>query len=96
MHKFQGNLVHPDWIEDGGYFWNGKTYIGIIDDDESRLYYVPDTLTEMLKSELKTRVIDQQSNTQVTDKITNKDGSLMNEQELKEYIDQWWTEKVEN
>jgi hypothetical protein len=94
MHRVQGSLNHPDWIEDGGYFWNGSTYLAVISDDSRRNYYVPDTLVELTKSDLLNRLIERQYSDIVSDKITNSSNEMMSTDELSEYVDQWWSKNV--
>lgn len=96
MHRIDGALVHPDWIEDGGYFWNGSTYLAVIHDDSERNYYVPDTLVEFNKEDVLSRLIERQHNNIVTDKITNSSDEIMSDYELSEYVDQWWFKNVED
>lgn len=53
-HKVNGQVVTPEFIEFGGFFFNptNRTYIGVIDEDSSKDYYVPDTLVELTKEQL--------------------------------------------
>ena len=50
----------PSWVEDGGYFMDpdAKTMIGWSPDLVDRDYYVPDSVTELTRAELKTRLRD--------------------------------------
>jgi len=60
LHKTEKGMRTPEWISDGGY-WNdpdNHTYIGWTPDENSREYYVPDTVTELTVEELKARVLD--------------------------------------
>ena len=65
MHKnANGNLITPDFIEDGGYFQDGTTkeMIGLVDAD--REYWIPDTtkdtpagvLSQLTRAELDARM----------------------------------------
>lgn len=58
-HKIDGKLVTPEFIEFGNFFYNpsDRTYIGVIDEEASKDYYVPDTLQELTKEELIQRQI---------------------------------------
>lgn len=94
LHRVQGNLIHPDWVEDPGYFWNGLTYIGVIPDDQSRIYYIPDTLVEISKSDLINRLVLRQSDESNTERLTDAAGTLLTEPEIAEYVNQWWLDKV--
>jgi len=94
MHRVSGALVHPEWVEDGGYFWNGSTYIAIIPDDQSRNYYVPDTLEELSKDDLINRLLEIQTNESLSDKYTNIDGSRMTSEEIIDFVNQWWDKNV--
>lgn len=96
MHRVQGALTHPDWVENGGHFWNGSTYIAIIPNYDQRNYYVPDTLVELSKADVLNRLIERQHSDIVTDKITNLLNQMMSDNELSNYVDQWWAENVED
>ena len=53
----EGQIVNPEWLTYSGFFYNSadKTYIGVIDDEDDREYYVPDTVSVLTKLELITR-----------------------------------------
>lgn len=48
----------PEWVTNGGSFYNpaNHTYITYIPDD--RQYWIPDTLTELTKDEVEQRALD--------------------------------------
>jgi hypothetical protein len=94
MHRVQGSLNHPDWVEDGGHFWNGSTYLAVIPDDSQRNYYIPDTLIELNKADVLARLIERQHSDIVSDKITNSFNEIMSNNELADYVDQWWSTNV--
>jgi hypothetical protein len=52
------SMKAPEWIEDGGYFYNPVTheYIGWSPDLNARKYYVPDTVETYTLAELTTYV----------------------------------------
>ena len=53
----KGGMAAPLWVEDGGY-WSSpidNTKVGWAKPDASREYYLPDTVTELTKSNLVTR-----------------------------------------
>lgn len=53
-HKIDGQIVMPEFVEFGGFFFDPKTktYIGVIDEDEECEYYVPNTLKMLTKEQL--------------------------------------------
>lgn len=53
----KGGATAPLWVDDGGYHTSpiDKTKIGWVLPEANREYYVPDTVTELSKSEFVTR-----------------------------------------
>ena len=62
-YKFQisetGRNVIPGYIEDRGHWYNPAdfTYVGWVKAEADREYWVPDTIEELTKAELVTRVL---------------------------------------
>ncbi len=97
QHLSKNGLGNPEWIVDGGYFWDGVTYVAIIPDETERKYYIPDTLIELSKQDLIDRVIAIQHSDDVTDRQCSIETSLpLTDDELVDFIDSWWQEKVDS
>ena len=62
-YKFQisetGRNVIPGYVEDRGHWYNpaDHTYVGWVKAEADREYWVPDTIEELTKAELVTRVL---------------------------------------
>jgi hypothetical protein len=94
MHKIGvGNMMTPDFIEDGGYFRNpsDNSLIGLVDND--REYWIPDTnkdvpagtLTEYTTAELVARMQGIGMN--------KEDGTPMTDGEISTYVTNWCNAK---
>ncbi len=77
----------PSWVEDGGYFLNpdDNTMVGWSPDLADRDYYVPDSVTELTRAELKTRVLDIDSRYPFLD----VDGNELTDSEINSSVDSW-------
>ena len=76
-------MMAPPWVQDGGYFVNSTTHelIGFTPDEADREYYVPDTVTEYTKTELKTYVR--------TLGLQDEDGNALTDAECDTEVDNW-------
>ena len=83
LHMTAKGMMAPPWIQDGGYFGNYTTneFIGFTPDEADREYYVPDTVTEYTKAELKTYVR--------TLGLTDEDGNALTDSECDTEVDNW-------
>ena len=45
-HLINGKVVDPEWIISGGHYFDSatKTFVGTVEEEEDRMYHVPDTL----------------------------------------------------
>ena len=82
-----GKKLAPSWVEDGGYFSDpdNSTLIGWSPDLANRDYYVPDSVTELTRAELKTRV-------KAIDAIypmLDADGNEMSDEDIDARVDAW-------
>jgi hypothetical protein len=69
-----GALIIPRWIIDRGH-WPNKadhTYVGWVKPESEREYYVPDSLTELSKSDLVNRVLGMHAVEPITDPDTDE------------------------
>jgi len=60
LHKIGKNAkAIPDWVEDGGHWRNpsDSTMLGWVEAEADRDYYIPDTVTELDKSAVTTRIL---------------------------------------
>lgn len=83
LHMTAKGMMAPPWIQDGGYFGNSTTHelIGFTPDEADREYYVPDTVTEYTKTELKTYVR--------TLGLQDEDGNALTDAECDTQVDNW-------
>lgn len=77
----------PSWVEDGGYFLNpdNNTMVGWSPDLADRDYYVPDSVTELTRAELKTRVRSIDSNYPMLD----IEGNELSDSAVDAIVDAW-------
>lgn len=77
----------PSWVEDGGYWLDpdDNTMVGWSPDLADRDYYVPDSVTELTRAELKTRVLDIDSRYPFLD----VDGNELTDAEINSSVDSW-------
>ena len=77
----------PSWVEDGGYFLNpdNNTMVGWSPDLADRDYYVPDSVTELTRAELKPRVRGIDSNYPMLD----KEGNELADSAVDAIVDAW-------
>ncbi len=59
-HLFNGQVVDPEWIIQGSYFYDrdSDTYMGFVLSSEDRQYYIPDTVEFLTEEEAIFRVLD--------------------------------------
>jgi hypothetical protein len=94
LHMTKRGVDHPDWIIDGGYFWDGQTYVAVI--ESNRNYYVPDTLIELSKRDLLDRLIRIQHDESITEQQVGADSQPLTDDELSDFVDTWWSHKVDS
>ena len=72
-----GKLIVPIWIIDRGHWPNqaNHTYVGWVKPESEREYYVPDSVTELSKSDLVTRVLGMHAVNPLTDPDTEENVS---------------------
>ncbi len=77
----------PSWVEDGGYFLNpdDNTMVGWSPNLADRDYYVPDSVTELTRAELKTRVRGIDANHPMLD----EDGNELSDSAIDAIVDAW-------
>jgi len=82
-----GSKRAPSWVEDGGYFMDpdNNTLIGWSPDLANRDYYVPDSVTELTRAELKTRVRGINANYPMTD----QDGNELSDSAIEAIVVAW-------
>lgn len=91
LHLFPDGVNHPTFITNGGYFFNGTTYVAIIPEESERKYYIPDSLVELSLEDLKNRARLNQNNPSKDNKIVDyTDYHVLNDQELDAYIENWY------
>ena len=83
----------PSWAEDGGYFFNpaDNTFIGWTPDLANRDYYVPDTVVDLTRSQLKVRVLGMHTSIP----FLKGDGSVLTTSEVEQIADVWCNERGE-
>lgn len=90
-HKnYEGNLITPYWIEDGGFFAYDNIYVGIIDDESE--YYTPKTNKQDSSSDL-----EELDNDELKDYIENLPLKFIDEEEKivdnRKVAENWLTRK---
>ena len=77
----------PSWVEDGGYFVNpdNNTMVGWSPNLADRDYYVPDSVTELTRAELKTRVRSIDANYPMLDDEDNE----LSDSAIDAIVDAW-------
>lgn len=86
----------PSWIEDGGYFYDPDnfTMVGWSPDEGQREYYVPDSVLELTKAQLSTRLLDIHSRYPMQKRNEETfESTTMTEQEVVALSDQWYDSK---
>lgn len=81
MERTAQGLKTPAWIEDGGYFQKGKTFIGWSPNVAHREYLIPDIATELTSAELVQR-------TQILG-IKDIEGNNLTNTEVEALINDW-------
>jgi len=80
LHKIGKNAkAVPVWVEDGGYWKNSSdnTLLGWVEAEADRDYYIPDTVTELTKSDVTTRLLAMHSSSPFL--VTAEDGQSTEE-----------------
>ena len=82
-----GGKRAPSWVENGGYFLDpdNNTLIGWSPDLADRDYYVPDSVVEMTRAGLKTRVRDIDTRHPMLD----IDGNELSDANINALVDAW-------
>mgnify|MGYP001181406019 CR=1 FL=1 len=97
-YKFQisetGRNVIPGYVEDRGHWYNPTdfTYVGWVKAEADREYWVPDTIEELTKAELVTRVLGMHAVNPM--KATDSDGSMsdtdLTNDEVTTMVETWY------
>jgi len=82
------SMKAPEWIEDGGYFYNPVTheYIGWSPDLNARKYYVPDTVETYTLAELTTYVQGLHADRPMTD----EEGTALTDEQVATRVSDWF------
>ena len=82
------SMKAPEWIEDGGYFYDPDTHewIGYSPDEADRKYYIPDTVVVYTQAELVTYVQEIHSRYP----MTNEDGNTLTDAEVATRVNDWF------
>ena len=97
-YKFQisetGRNVIPGYVEDRGHWYNPAdfTYVGWVKAEADREYWVPDTIEELTKAELVTRVLGMHATNPI--KAMDSDGSMsdtdLTNDEVTTMVETWY------
>lgn len=98
LHALNGGRQKkiPDFIQDGGHWFNSadNTLIGWVPDDSE--YYTPDTLVTLTKQELVTRVLGMHAVNPMTNQGDNPDDeTTMTDAEVTALVEAWFDAYVE-
>lgn len=88
-----GLLVTPEFIENGGYFFDGYSYLAVVPSEEDRKYYVPDTLEEISLEALKARLIALQNTSEK--QVTAQGDRPLTDAEVIDFAEQWWATHIQ-
>jgi hypothetical protein len=94
MHRTKNGIQTPEWVVDGDWFYHpeNKTYLMIVDED--RNYYIPDSLTELSKDDVISRIIEINSITPI--RIRTEEGKVdLQDSDIESYVDDWWSSNIE-
>lgn len=89
LHQTSKGMTCPPWVRDGGYFHNPDdyTFIGLAQSPNE--FYIPDTVTVLTLSELKTRQLA--IHAKYPQKHPHPDGGEeMTNSEVEASVDDWW------
>ena len=95
MQLQDGKLVVPEYIKDRGHWKNSSnTYVGWLDD--SREYYVPDSLIQLTKDEFKSRILALHQEEPIPSIPVEGDTEVtyMSNTDVTEMADSWYDEFV--
>ena len=101
-YKFQisetGKNVIPGYVEDRGHWYNpaDHTYVGWVKAEADREYWVPDTIEELSKAEMVTRVLSMHAANPMM--VMDSDGTVsetqMTDNEVTTMVEAWYDEIV--
>lgn len=101
-YKFQisetGKNVIPGYVEDRGHWYNpaDHTYVGWVKAEADREYWVPDTIEELTKAEMVTRVLGMHAANPMM--VMDSDGTVsetqMTDNEVTTMVEAWYDEIV--
>lgn len=86
MQRTDGGLITPNWVEDGGYFQKGKTFIGWGVEGAFRQYFMPEAVRELTQLELVERV--KSLGLTKVDDSTHEEIALTDD-EVEDLVDDW-------
>lgn len=97
-YKFQisetGRNVIPGYIEDRGHWYNPAdfTYVGWVKAEADREYWVPDTIEELTKSEMVTRVLGMHATNPMmaVDSDGTETDTQMTDSEVTTMVENWY------
>lgn len=93
--KDSGEKTHPMFIKDFGYFFNDKTYIGVIPEEEDLDYYIPlDQIKVLSLNDLIDRSKTEQFKPSSFNRICDENGVVLDLDSLTNFITEWWNKKV--
>ena len=87
-----GFTANPSWVENGGHFWNGSTYLAVVPEEADRSYYVPDTLVEFSQADVVARMVSLQDTEER--QVDPTDSRVLTTEEVTAMAETWWTENV--
>ena len=88
LEKYPQGMMTPAWVENGGYFKLGNTFIGWSPStEEGREYKIPDTVNVLTRDELVARVVTIAPTR--PSKNHNNDRVALTQTEIEEMVDTW-------
>jgi hypothetical protein len=87
----RGEKTMPSWMLDGGYFFNDRTYVGVLPKDEDTDYYIPSDQYKVLTlQQLTDRSIAEQNKEGSANRITNEEGEVLDDEGVALYMSEFW------
>jgi len=91
LNRKNKQLVIPEWVEDGGYFYDSATctMMGWSPDLANREYYIPDSVVTLTKQDAIDRVITMHH----VEPMLDEEGTTMSDESVTALVSNWYDEK---
>jgi hypothetical protein len=79
----------PDWVENGGYFYNPTDFTMVGWSRDNAEWYTPDTVVVMTPEELETRQVNMHNANPMQKMTESGEMESMTEEEVREQVQSW-------